>query len=308
MAPRNSHGKSYRRGTSLAKALRQFDTEEKAEAWFVAQRWPHGVTCPLCESKRISVIANRKPQPYRCRDCRRHFSVKTDTLLHSSNIPLTKWAIAFFLFNTSLQGVSSMKLHRDLGLSQRTAWYMGQRIRRMWNPEADRFAGPAEAASAFTATSEGTWQISTTSQAGPDIVGSAARAEEIHSATNQVNPVVVTQTEQAAQADASTPQESLQVTANLDPTAYTHVSTAAGQGDLATNQVNPVVVTQTEQAAQADASTPQEPLQMSADLDAKAYAAEAQSGQRLNRGDTPFKKNTFLRKNFFREAYQENKA
>ena len=287
MAPRNSHGKSYRRGTSLAKALRQFDTEEKAEAWFVAQRWPHGVTCPLCESKRISVIANRKPQPYRCRDCRRHFSVKTDTLLHSSNIPLTKWAIAFFLFNTSLQGVSSMKLHRDLGLSQRTAWYMGQRIRRMWNPEADRFAGPAEAASAFTATSEGTWQISTTSQAGPDIVGSAARAEEIHSATNQVNPVVVTQTEQAAQADASTPQESLQVTANLDPTAYTHVSTAAGQGDLATNQVNPVVVTQTEQAAQADASTPQEPLQMSADLDAKAYAAEAQSGQRLNRGHEP---------------------
>ena len=84
--------------------------------------------------------------PFRCRDCRKHFSVKTDTLIHSSKIPLSKWAIAFYLFSTNLKGVSSMKLHRDLGISQPAAWYMGHRIRGMWDSiHTQQFAGPTEA-------------------------------------------------------------------------------------------------------------------------------------------------------------------
>ena len=58
---------------------------------------------------------NRKPMPYHCRGCRRYFSVKTNTVLQSSNLSLSKWALAYFLFSTNLKGVSSMKLHRDLG-------------------------------------------------------------------------------------------------------------------------------------------------------------------------------------------------
>ena len=92
-----------------------FDTEEKAEAWFIEQRWPDGPVCPHCESTNITTIVNRKPQPYRCKSCRKHFSVKTSTLLHSSNIPLNKWAIAFYLFTTSLKGVSSMKAASGFG-------------------------------------------------------------------------------------------------------------------------------------------------------------------------------------------------
>ena len=155
MATTNGPGKSYRKGISLIEAVRRFDTEEKAEAWFVAQRWPDGVKCPKCGSERISEVASRKPQPYRCKDCRRHFSVKTDTLLHSSNIPLSKWAIAFYLYNTSLKGVSSMKLHRDLGIGQKAAWYMGHRIREMWGEPEDRFAGPVEADETYIGGKEG---------------------------------------------------------------------------------------------------------------------------------------------------------
>ena len=279
MAARRSPGRSYRRGTSLAKALQQFDTEEKAEAWFVAQRWPNGVTCPFCASKRISVIATRKPQPYRCRNCRKHFSVKTDTLLHSSNIPLTKWAVAFYLFVNSLKGISSVKLHRDLGLSQKTAWYMGQKIRRRWNAEADRFAGTADAGWAFTSNSEETGPVFTTSQAGLGLAYTAVTGEQSHLTANQVNPEVVTQTEEGVLTEVGTPQEALQMTTNLDATAYTQVSTTGEQTHLAANQDNSQAIATT------DTSTSQDSLQMSADLDATDHIFEdAMAGQDLNRG------------------------
>ena len=131
MATKGGPGKSYRKGISLVDVVKQFDADDKAEEWFVAQRWPAGVICPHCESGNIATVASRKPQPFRCRTCRKHFSVKTGTLLHSSNIPLHKWAIAFYLYATNLKGVSSMKLHRDLGITQKSAWYMAHRIREM---------------------------------------------------------------------------------------------------------------------------------------------------------------------------------
>ena len=116
MATQSGPGKSYRKGITLLDAVQKFDTEDKAEAWFVEQRWSSGVACPFCGTLNVAVVASRKPQPFRCREkeCRKSFSVKTGTLLHSSNLPLSKWAIAFFLYATNLKGVSSMKLHRDL--------------------------------------------------------------------------------------------------------------------------------------------------------------------------------------------------
>ena len=118
-------GKSYRKGMTLMQIVKRFDTEEKAEAWFIEQRWPDGVICPFCESLEVSARPNRKPQPFRCRTCRKDFSVKTGTIMHDSKLPLSKWAIAFYLFSTNLKGVSSMKLHRDLGITQKSAWHMG---------------------------------------------------------------------------------------------------------------------------------------------------------------------------------------
>ncbi len=83
--------------------------------------------------------------PYRCRDCRKHFSVKSHSVMQGSKLPLAKWAIAFYLYSTNLKGVSSMKLHRDLGITQKSAWHMAHRIREAWDMDADRFAGPVEA-------------------------------------------------------------------------------------------------------------------------------------------------------------------
>ena len=68
MVSKSGPGKSCRKGISLLDAVKKFDTEEKAEAWFVSQRWPVGVACPFCGSLNVATVASRKPQPFRCRE------------------------------------------------------------------------------------------------------------------------------------------------------------------------------------------------------------------------------------------------
>ena len=82
--------------------------------------------------------------PYHCRDCRRYFSVRKGMAMQSSKIGLQKWAIAIYMMTTGLKGVSSMKLHRELGLTQKTAWYLMQRIREGFLGKATNMAGPVE--------------------------------------------------------------------------------------------------------------------------------------------------------------------
>ena len=197
MTTQRAPGKSYRQGITLVEAVARFDTETKAEAWFVAQRWPGGVTCPFCASANVATVASRKPQPYRCREraCRKSFSVKTGTLLHSSNLPLRKWAIAVFLYSTNLKGVSSMKLHRDLGISQKAAWYMAHRIRGTWSAGADRFAGPVEVDEMYIGGKERNKHERKKRHAGRGSVGNTAVAGAKDRATNQVSAAVVADTE-----------------------------------------------------------------------------------------------------------------
>ena len=81
-------GKSYRRGLTLIEAVEMFADPDFTEAWFVEQRWPNGIACSECGSLNIQHRRTRKPQPFRCNDCRKDFSVKTGTVMHSSKLPL----------------------------------------------------------------------------------------------------------------------------------------------------------------------------------------------------------------------------
>lgn len=84
--------------------------------------------------------------PYWCSDCRSYFSIKTGTVMEKSPLPLRKWVYAIYMHLTSLKGVSSMKLHRDIGVTQKTAWHMLQRIRKAFERDDDEppFSGPVE--------------------------------------------------------------------------------------------------------------------------------------------------------------------
>jgi len=123
-----------------------FPDDLTAEKWFESVRWPndHGITCPHCGSENTGRKENRKPQPFRCRDCRKFFSVRHGSVMSHTLIPLRKWAIAIFLNATNLKGVSSMKLHRDLKITQKTAWFMAHRLREAFASDEGLFVGPVE--------------------------------------------------------------------------------------------------------------------------------------------------------------------
>ena len=139
-------GKSHRKGITLAELFRMVPDDATAEKWFAEQRWPDGPHCPHCGSTNVQSGAKHKTMPYRCREkeCAKRFSVRTKTPMEASNLGFHVWAIALYQVTTNLKGVSSMKLHRDLGITQRSAWFLSHRLRESWNERGTMYPGPVE--------------------------------------------------------------------------------------------------------------------------------------------------------------------
>ena len=146
MASRTGPGRAFRKGISLMGLMEMFPSDEAAEGWFEAVRWGGGeAVCPVCGSERVARIHNRKPMPFRCKDCRKHFSVKHGTVMQSSKLGCRIWAIAVYLLTTGIKGTSSMKLHRDVAVTYKTAWHLAHRIRKAFPGVVEQFTGPVEA-------------------------------------------------------------------------------------------------------------------------------------------------------------------
>ena len=142
----NAPGKAHRKGLTLIALMEMFPTEDAAIHWFEGVIWSGGRFCGKCQSTKTTPVRSGKPMPYWCNGCRSYFSIRTGTPLAHSNVSLRKWAIAIYLCLTSLKSMSSMKLHRDIGVSQPTAWFMLHRIREAWaNDLPGEFEGPVEA-------------------------------------------------------------------------------------------------------------------------------------------------------------------
>ncbi len=192
-----------------------FPDEDTARAWFESRLWADGRYCPHCGSIKTHE-ASHNNMPYRCTDCRAYFSVKTGTAMHDSRIPLRKWVFAIYLHLTSLKGVSSMKLHRDIGVSQKTAWYMLQRIRQAWSAGAlEQFVGPVEVDETYLGGKETNKHASKKLRAGRGTVGKAAIVGAKDRKTNKVKAKVVGTT------DAKTLQAFVLAVALGGATVYT---------------------------------------------------------------------------------------
>jgi len=104
--------------------------EQSAREWLEDIRRPDGKRrCPFCAGSRTYHVENEQPMPYRCSDCRKYFSVRTDMVRERSKVPLRKWVIAIYLLSSARKGMSSIALHKAIGVTQNTAWLMAQRIR-----------------------------------------------------------------------------------------------------------------------------------------------------------------------------------
>ena len=135
-------GKAHTRGVTLAQLVRMFPDDEAATEWFEGIFWGSDRCCPKCGGLKTKRTKNAKPMPYWCPDCRQYFSVRTGTVMARSHISLQNWAFAIYLAVTNLRGVSSMKLHRDLGISQKAAWFMLHRIREALADDAGEVLRP----------------------------------------------------------------------------------------------------------------------------------------------------------------------
>ena len=146
-SPARAPGKAFRKGMSLTEMFRKFPDDATAEAWFIDRRWPDGdVCCPYCGSLNVQIGAQHKTMPYRCREkgCTKWFSTKTGTVMEGSKLGFQIWIIAVYLMTTNLKSVSSMKLHRDLEINQRSAWFLAHRLRMALAKKGGGFSGPVE--------------------------------------------------------------------------------------------------------------------------------------------------------------------
>jgi len=117
----------------------RFPDEESARQYFERNRWNGEAHCGHCGSTNVNECKDHKPMAYRCRDCRKHFSVRTGTVLAESRLPLQKWLLAIFMLTSARKGIPSTQMARELGVTQKTAWFLAQRIRETWmgGDEAD---------------------------------------------------------------------------------------------------------------------------------------------------------------------------
>ena len=213
-------GKSHREGLTLVQLMDMFPTEEAAAEWFESVIWPDGRYCPKCGSVHTREVPNAKPMPYWCKDCRSYFSIRTGTPIARSNVPLRKWAIAIYLCMTSLKSVSSMKLARDIGVKQQTAWFMMHRIREAWGDDDhdEPFDGPVEVDEAYMGGKRKNMSLSkrkALAGTGRGAVGKTAVVGIKDRDTNQVRAEVVTST------DAETLQDFVEENTEEDAKVYT---------------------------------------------------------------------------------------
>ena len=111
---------------------KHFHNEAAAYAWVEARVWPEGPICPHCGGfERIGKMGGKSTRigAYKCYQCRKPFTVKVGTVFEASHVPMHLWLQAMFLLSSSKKGISSNQLHRTLGVSLKTAWFMSHRIR-----------------------------------------------------------------------------------------------------------------------------------------------------------------------------------
>jgi transposase-like protein len=122
-----------------------YSDANKAREHLEALHWPHGPVCPRCGTlDRITKLAGKSTRPgvYKCNECAKPFTVTVGTIFEDSKIPLNKWLLAFRLLNSAKKGFSAHELHRDLGITYKSAWFMAHRIREAMSGDGGPLGGP----------------------------------------------------------------------------------------------------------------------------------------------------------------------
>ena len=120
-----------------------YSDPDKAREELERLHWPNGPVCPHCKSQRATKVGGTTARPglHMCNDCRKQFTVTVGTIFEDSKIPLNKWLYAYARLNGGKKGVSAHELHRSLGISYKTAWFMAHRIRETMKDDGSPLGG-----------------------------------------------------------------------------------------------------------------------------------------------------------------------
>lgn len=139
---------------NLATMAPLFVDEDKARKFVESKRWPNGPVCPHCQSTEVYTLTPKpgskspvRPGVHKCKKCRKQFTVRVGTIFEDSKIPISKWLMAIHLMTSSKKGISSHQIAREVGITQKSAWFVCHRIREAMKkePMAGMLKGEIEA-------------------------------------------------------------------------------------------------------------------------------------------------------------------
>lgn len=131
---------------STFELMQKFPNANSARKYIELRRWDDSPACPICENdQNITARKGNRLGYFLCRDCKKEFTVRTGTIFQRSHIPLHKWLYAIYMVITSRKGVSSLQLSKEIGVTQKSAWFLLQRIREACSIDNNILSGIVEA-------------------------------------------------------------------------------------------------------------------------------------------------------------------
>lgn len=154
--------------------FKKFPDEQSAIVYLEGIRWADGVVCPHCDGERTA--RQKSFQYHQCKDCRKKFTVRTGTVFERSHIPLDKWLFAMYILQTARKGVSSLQLSKELGITQKSTWFLLHRLRDACGVEAEpvKLEGEVEVDESYFGGKEGNKHETKKLKAGRGAVGKQA--------------------------------------------------------------------------------------------------------------------------------------